>query len=174
MQIVQESATTVTDPRWIMLRISRINIALNSVGVLMAIGTLAFLPLPQWLRIAMALIFLAAFAWDLRLIMLKSRQSVSAFYVFDVDSSAYANALDTQAAKLGIRVRYSIDGLIGVREAEGTVLSGAFVSPWFTAVRYALPDDPHWRKWWPHIIPIWPDSIAADQFRRLRVALKWK
>ena len=122
----------------------------------------------------MALIFLAAFAWDLRLIMLKSRQSVSAFYVFDVDSSAYANALDTQAAKLGIRVRYSIDGLIGVREAEGTVLSGAFVSPWFTAVRYALPDDPRWRKWWPHIIPIWPDSIAADQFRHLRVALKWK
>lgn len=174
MQIVQESANTVTDPRWIVLRISRVNIALNSIGVLMAIGAVAFLPLPQWLRIAMSLIFLAAFAWDLRLILLKSRQSVSAFYVFDVDSSAHANVPDTQAAKLGIRVRYSIDGLIGVREAEGAILSGAFISPWFTAVRYSLADDPRWRKWWPHIIPIWPDCIAAEQFRRLRVALKWK
>ena len=174
MQIVQESATTVTDPRWIMLRISRINIALNSVGVLMAIGAMAFLPLPLWLRIAMALVFLVAFAWDLRLILLKSRDSVDAFYLIDLDSPTPARATDPQAAKLGIRVRYAIAGLIGVREAEGTVLSGAFVSPWFTAVRYALPDDPRWRKWWPHIIPIWPDSIAADQFRRLRVALKWK
>ncbi len=174
MQIVQESANTVTDTRWIVLRVSRINIALNSIGVLMAIGAMAFLPLPQWLRISMALLFLAAFAWDLKLILLKSRDSVGAFYVFDLDSSVHAYAPDTRSAKLGIRVRYAIAGLIGVREAEGAVLSGAFVSPWFTAVRYALPDDPRWRKWWPHILPIWPDCIAADQFRRLRVALKWK
>jgi len=174
MQIVQESANAVIDPRWIVLRVSRINIALNSLGVMMAIGTMAFLPLPQWLKIAMALVFLAALAWDLRLVMLKSRDSVGAFYVCDLDSSAHLNVPDPQAAKLGIRVRYAIIGLSGVREAAGTILSGAFVSPWFTAVRYALPDDPRWRKWWPHIIPIWPDSIAADQFRRLRVALKWK
>lgn len=174
MQIVQESANTVTDPRWIVLRISRINIALNSVGVLMAIGAMAFLPIPPWLRTAMALVFLVAFAWDLRLILLKNRDSVDAFYLFDLDSLAPANATDPWAAKLGIRIRYAIVGVIGVQEAEGTVLSGAFVSPWFTAVRFALADDPRWRKWWPHIIPIWPDSIAADQFRRLRVALKWK
>ena len=174
MQIVQESANTAIDPRWIVLRVSRINIALNSAGVLIAICTMAFLPLPQWLQIATALIFLAALAWDLRLVVLKSRDSVGAFYVCDLDSSAHLNVPEPQVAKLGIRIRYAIIGLGGVREAEGNILSGAFVSPWFTAVRYALPDDPWWRKWWPHIIPIWPDSIAADQFRRLRVALKWK
>ena len=174
MQIVQESAKAVTDPRWIGLRVSRINITLNSVGVLVAVGAMAFLPIPQWLRIAMALAFLSAFIWDSRLTLLKSRDSVGAFYVFDLDSSAQANAPTPQTAKLGIRVRYAIVGLIGVREAEGIVLSGAFVSPWFTALPYALADDPRWRKWWPRIIPIWRDSIAADQFRRLRVALKWK
>lgn len=174
MQIVQEAVNTISDPRWILLRVSRINIALNSLGVLIAICTVAFLPLPHWLQISMALIFLAALAWNLRLVMLKSRDSVGAFYVYDLDSSAHVNVPEPQLAKLGIRIRYAIIGLGGVREAEGTILSGAFVSPWFTAVRYALPGDPWWRKWWSHIIPIWPDSIAADQFRRLRVALKWK
>ena len=174
MQIVQESVNTISDPRWILLRVSRINIALNSVGVLIAICTVAFLPLPHWLQIAMALVFLAALVWDLRQVMLKSRDSVGAFYLCDLDSSAHLNVPEPQVAKLGIRIRYAIIGLGGVREADGTILSGAFVSPWFTAVRYALPDDPWSRKWWPHIIPIWPDSIAGDQFRRLRVALKWK
>ena len=174
MQIVQESANTAIDPRWIELRVSRINIALNTAGVLIAICTMASLPLPQWLQIATALIFLAALAWDLRLVMLKSGEAVGAFYVCDLDSSAHLNVPQSQAAKLGIRIRYALIGQGGVREAEGTILSGAFVSPWFTAVRYAMPGDPWWRKWWPRIIPIWPDSIAADQFRRLRVALKWK
>lgn len=173
MQIVQELANTAIDPRWIVLRVSRINIALNSAIVLIAICTVAFLPLAQWLQIAMALIFVAALAWDLQLVMLKSRDSIGAFYVFDLDSSAHLNVPEPQVAKLGIRIRYACIGQGDVREAEGTILSGAFVSPWFTAVRYALPDDPRWRKWWPHIIPIWPDGVAADRFRRLRVALKW-
>ncbi|MCY7386477.1 MAG: hypothetical protein LH481_00160, partial [Burkholderiales bacterium] len=113
--------------------------------------------------------------WDLRLILLKSARSVNAFYLFDLDVLRDPGSTPSNQAKLGIRVRYvRAYGLLPTNEAEGIILSGAFVSPWFTAVRYALPRDPAWRKWWPHIIPVWADSVAADAFRRLRVALKWK
>lgn len=175
MSIVQEVETVAEDPRWIQLRVSRINLLINSAGVLLALAMLVLVPLPQWVRIGLAVIFLAAFLLDLRLILLKSRQSVGAFYLLDLDAAPQHDAKGPKASKLGIRVRYALStGLIGTPEAEGVILSGAFVSPWFTAVRYALPQDPKWRKWWPHIIPIWPDSIGAESFRRLRVALKWK
>lgn len=175
MSIVQEPERPANDPRWILLRVSRINLLVNGIGVLVALGILGLVPLSQWLRAALALLFLSAFLWDQRLILRKSIQSVSAFYLFDLDTASDQAFSTPQPAKLGIRLRYAIaPGLQDAREAEGVILSGAFVSPWFTAVRYTLPQDPRWRKWWPHIIPIWPDSIAADAFRRVRVALKWK
>lgn len=177
MPNVQVSDNAVSDPRWISLRVSRINLLINAVGVLVALGMLALVPLPIWLIVGLAVAFCAASLWDLRLILLKSHQSVSAFYLFDIDANAVSDTPVTspQSKKSGIRVRYAIaSGLQATREAEGVILHGAFVSPWFTAVRYALPEDPRWRKWWPHIIPVWPDSLAADSFRQLRVALKWK
>ena len=175
MPIVQDVENVANDPRWIALSVSRINLFIDAVGILVALGTLGLVPLPAWLRVAVAVGFLAAFLWDLRLILLKSHQSVGAFYVFDRDSPPEPANATRPSAKLGIRVRYAIAPISPTRrEAEGVILSGAFVSPWFTAVRYALPHDPRWRKWWPHIIPIWPDSVAAESFRRLRVALKWK
>ena len=175
MPNVQEPENALSDPRWIVLRVSRINLLIDLVGVLLALGILGLVPLPLLLRIGLAVIFLAAFVWDLRLILLKNRQSVGAFYLFDHDDAPTADTAAPQAAKLGIRVRYTtLSALQLSREAEGIILSGAFVSPWFTAVRYALPQDPRWRKWWPHIIPLWPDGLAAEPFRKVRVALKWK
>ena len=175
MPIVQESENNTKDPRWILLRVSRINLFINAVGVLVALGMLALVPLSPWLRIGLAIVFLAAFLWDSRLIMLKSKVSVSAFYLFDLDAKTVRDDARPQPARLGIRVCYALaSGLLANREEDGVILNGAFVSPWFTAVRYALPQDPRWRKWWPHIIPLWPDSIDADAFRRVRVALKWK
>lgn len=175
MSIVQDSANGANDPRWIWLRVSRINLLIDVIGVLLALGSLGWLPLPMWWRIGLALVFIAAFGWDLRLILLRSRQSVNAFYLFDLDTPLEQSLDAPQPAKMGIRVRYAtLSGLQVVREAQGVILSGAFVSPWFTAVRYTLPLDPQWRKWWPHIIPLWPDSLAAERYRRLRVALKWK
>lgn len=172
MPIVQEPANAANDDaRWIPLRVSRINLLINAAGAVLACALLLWVPLPPWLRVALAIAFLAAFLWDLRMILLKSRQSVGAFYLYDIDAAAESEP----TAKLGIRVRYAIaSGLVGNREAEGTILKGAFVSPWFTAVRYALPQDAKWRKWWPHIIPLWKDSLEAESFRRVRVALKWK
>ena len=175
MSIVQEPASNTHDPRWILLRVSRINLFVNGVGVMVALGLLAMVPLSHWLRVALAVVFVSAFLFDLRLILLRSIQSVSAFYLFDLDTVPEQAVTSTQPAKMGIRVRYAIaSGLADAREDEGDILSGAFVSPWFTAVRYKLPHDPRWRKWWPRIIPLWSDSLAADAFRQLRVALKWK
>jgi hypothetical protein len=175
MSIVQDAENGGDDPRWITLRVSRINLLINSAGVLFALAMLFLVPLSPRVQIGLAVLFLAAFLWDLRLILLKSRQSVAAFYLFDLDISKETALKSAASAKLGIRVRYALSsGLIGTQHADGVVLSGAFVSPWFTAVRYALPHDPAWRKWWPHIIPVWPDSIDAESFRRVRVALKWK
>ena len=175
MPNVQEPENASSDPRWIVLRISRINLLINAVGVLAALAMLGLVALPLWVRIGLAVAFVAAFLWDLRLILLKSRHSVGAFYLFDRDDAPTADTAVPQPAKLGIRVRYAqLSGLQLSREAEGIVLSGAFVSPLFTALRYALPQDPRWRKWWPHIIPLWPDSLAAEPFRKVRVALKWK
>lgn len=175
MPMGQESENAGNDPRWILLRASRINLLVNAMGVLVALGMLALVALPTWLQIGLAVVFLAAFLWDLRLILLMSRQSVDAFYLFDLDAAPGDGAASRAAAKLGIRVRYALaSGLQSQREADGAIVGGAFVSPWFTAIRYALPQDPRWRKWWPHIIPLWPDSVAAESFRRVRVALKWK
>ena len=177
MPNVQATENAVNDPRWIALRVSRINLLINAVGTLVALGMLALVPLPIWLIVGLAVAFCAASLWDLRLILLKSHQSVGAFYLFDIEANALSGttAASPPLKKLGIRVRYAIaSGLQATREAEGVILQGAFVSPWFTAVRYALPQDPRWRKWWPHIIPIWPDSLPADSFRQVRVALKWK
>lgn len=158
-----------------MLRVSRINLVINAIGVAIALGTLVLVPLPPWLQLALAVAFLAAFLWDLRLILFKSRQSVNGFYLYDLEPRRDHDIPPLQAEKLGIRVRYANPaGLLGTREADGVILKGAFVSPWFTAVRYALPQDPSWRKWWPHIIPLWSDSIPGESFRKVRVALKWK
>ena len=175
MPIVQESENALSDPRWMVLRVSRINLLINAVGVLVALAMLGLVAVPLWVRIELAVAFVGAFLWDLRLILLKIRQSVGAFYLFDRDDAPTADATSSPSAKLGIRVRYAqLSGLQLAREAEGIILSGTFVSPWFTAVRYALPQDPRWRKWWPHIIPVWPDSLTAEPFRKVRVALKWK
>ena len=175
MPIVQESESATQDPRWIALRVSRINLIISGVGVVFALAMLGLVPLPNGLRLVLATVFFAAFLWDLRLILLKSSRSVNAFYLFDLDVSDGAGEVTSQPAKLGIRVRHVREsGLLATNANEGIILSGAFVSPWFTAVRYKLPRDPAWRKWWPHIIPVWADSVAADAFRRLRVALKWK
>ena len=175
MPMVQEPEIAVDDPRWILLRVSRTNLLISAVGVLVALGMLVLVSLPTWARVGIALIFLLAFLWDLRLILLKSSHSVSAFYLFDCDAAHAQDGSSLPSAKLGIRVRYAAaPASLTHQEAEGVILGGGFVSPWFTTVRFALPQDPRWRKWWPHIIPLWPDSAAAESFRRVRVALKWK
>ena len=175
MSIVQESEISPVDSRWIPVRVSRINLGITVGGVLAACGILWLVPLPMVVRVGLAMAFLLASVWDLRLILLKGRQSVAAFYLYDLDLPRESDDTypKSSAPKLGIRLRYARQAPDQAAD-EGIILNGAFVSPWFTTVRYALPRDARWRKWWPHIIPLWPDSMAPDAFRQLRVALRWK
>jgi len=69
--------------------------------------------------------------------------------------------------KAGLRLRNG-------RELEAALLHGAVVTPWFTTLKYRLPADAPWRRYWPRVVPVWFDAIDAEAFRRLRVALRWK
>ncbi|MEP7154970.1 MAG: hypothetical protein ABI905_04310 [Betaproteobacteria bacterium] len=171
----------LADPRWILLRVSRINLAITLLGALLAFPLMWWLSMvPAWIRFALLMVFAASMAWDLWLILLKGRHSVGAFYLFDLDragprTAEGARAAGSDAPKLGIQIRFAnaAKHLLSA-EREGVVLPKAFVSPYFTALRYRLPDDPAWRRYWPRVIPLWTDSLDADEFRRLRVMLKWK
>ena len=168
MPEVQEPANISADPRWIPVRVSRINLAVTGFGALLSFPVLLLLPIPLWIRLSLLAIFVAAMAWDIYLILLKAPGSAGAFYLFDLDATAKSST--SEQSRLGIRVRRARTAA----ELEGTVLPKAFVSPWFTALRYRLPDDATWRRWWPRVIPLWTDSIDRDAFRKIRVELKWK
>jgi hypothetical protein len=183
MSEVQAPENNSLDPRWIALRVSKINLGLIVLGALLAFPVMWWVDgLPPWVRISLLLAFAISMAWDLRHILLKARDSVEAFYLFDLDRIAPRTAegsqiakTDTASNKLGIRVRFAKAAKQAAAvEHEGTVLPKAFVSPWFSALRYRLPGDPAWRRYWPRVIPLWPDGLDAAEFRKVRVMLKWK
>lgn len=179
MTELQAPANISSDPRWIALRISRINLGISMIGGLLAFPIMFLIEgMPPLLRLCVLVLFALAMAWDLHLILLKGRHSVAAFYLFDRDVRDRAGKADSPGKpdlKLGIRVRFARAPLTDSGDGtEGEVLGGTFVSPWFTALRYRLPRDPSWRRYWPRIIPLWRDSIDAEEFRKVRVALKWK
>jgi hypothetical protein len=185
MPEVQNPDRKSSDPRWITLRVSRINLGISLLGALLAFPVMLLVSgMPPWIRIALLAGFTLSMAWDLRLILLKGRHSVGAFHLLDLDpavssspSGAKPGKRDTgkDLPRLGIRLRLANAAKHRVAaELDGVVLAGSFVSPWFTALRYRLPDDAAWRRGWPRVIPLWPDSLEAGEFRKIRVALKWK
>lgn len=167
-----ETPAIENDPRWIEVRVSRINLALTVGGALLAFPVLFIVSMHPWLRVGLLVTFAAAAAWDIYLILLKSPYSIRAFHLFELGAHG-ATPESGQVPRLGIRARVS-GGNLSPREVEGVVLPKAVVSPWFTALRYRLPGDAAWRRWWPRAMPIWPDSIPAEDFRKIRVLLKWK
>ncbi len=177
IQVAGGSVPAVEDPRWIPIRVSRINLALTLGGAAVAFPLLFVVPIAPAVRAALCLAFALAMAFDLFLALLRVPQSATAFYLFDVerDSPSQMPKPGDDGPALGIRVRYrGRAGQMVAPEHDGTVPAGSFVTPWFTALRYRLPQDPAWRRLWPRVIPLWPDSIGAEDFRRTRVALKWK
>lgn len=185
MPEVQAPDNNSLDPRWIALRVSRINLGITVLGAVLAFPVMWLLgEMPPWIRISLLVGFVLSMAWDLRLILLKGRDSVGAFYLFDLDPQSALAAAGAPSGKrqagadsprLGIRIRFAnAVKHPAAAERDGIVLSGAFVSPWFTTLRYQLPGDGAWRRWWPRLIPLWADSLDAGKFRKIRVALKWK
>ena len=184
MSEIQGPENKSLDPRWITLRVSRINLGITLLGSLLVLPLLWLINLPVWIRIALLVALVISLIGDLRLILLKGRDSIGAFYLFDLDIASTPAVPDAQAGKsmagadlprLGIRIRFAIAAKhLDSAEREGIVLQRAFVSPWFTALRYRLPGEAAWRRWWPRVIPMWSDSLDSQEFRKVRVALKWK
>jgi hypothetical protein len=168
---------TPDDPRWITLRVSRINLAITCCGAAATFPLLFLVPISPAVRTLLLLVFALAMVFDLVLTLLWLPQSVVAFHLVDIDRAPpmiSSGPRDTRAP-LGVCVRFrGHAGQTTSTERDGTVLAGNFVTPWFTALRYRLPGDPAWRRLWPRVIPLWSDSVGSDDFRRTRVALKWK
>jgi hypothetical protein len=159
-------APQIADPREIRLRPSRRSMALTLFASFAALGVIAFAPLPLWLRVAFIILWAVASMIEFRAQRLLAANAVLAFRVFDRDSQAVAKG----EAPLGLEVRMNAQASI----RRGVVLTGCFVAPWFTALRYRLEGDAPWRRYWPRVIPLWPDSLDTEAFRELRVLLKWK
>ena len=185
MSEVQAPESKSLDPRWITLRVSRLNLGVALVGALLVFPVMFLISeVAAWIRLSLLGGFVLALAWDLRLILLKGRESIGAFYLFDLDPASRSGAKDfpstgriggADSPRLGIRIRFANPGKDhNTAEREGVVLHGAFVSPWFTALRFQIAGDAAWRRWWPRVIPLWADSLDDAEFRKVRVALKWK
>ena len=164
------------DPRWLRLRPSRIHLALTVVGTLVACSIIALLPLPWGQRLALIAAVTLLATWETRRARLLGAGAINAFYLLDAGTSTDATAGSKGAdGALAIRLRYDVaPEQKASAEVEGVVLPGAYVTPWFSNLPYRLPNDPRWRQRWPRIISLWPDSLDADSFRRVRVQLKWK
>lgn len=176
MSEVQDPANASADPRWIVLRVSRINLGIMLAGALLAFPVMLLISeIPVWVRLTLLAALVLSMLWDLQLVLLKGRHSVGAFYLLDLDPPRDTKASRLAASRLGIRIRFARPSAhANTGETEGIVLKGSFVTPWFTALRYRLPGDAAWRRVWPRVIPLWPDSLDENEFRRIRVALKWK
>ena len=72
--------------------------------------------------------------------------------------------------RLGGGVRLALDrsGAIRVGEIAGRVRDGSFVAPWLVVVRW----QPQGR-WKNRSLLVAPDMLGAEDFRRLRVLLRW-
>jgi hypothetical protein len=177
--------TQTQDPRWIIVKPSRIALAISLVGgVLAMVVALFWLPtLALSVQLALALIAAITVVVHVRRALLRSPTSVLAFYLLELDApiDAVGKLVDENAGAenekaprplQGMRLRFRTTA--EEEEILARVQANGFVTPWFTAIPYCLDTDSVWRKWWPRLLPIWPDAIAADDFRKLRVQLKWR
>lgn len=67
------------------------------------------------------------------------------------------------------RVRVDLDGNATVDGADGVLRHPCFVAPWLTVIR--------WRPagaWVDRTVLVVPGMLPAEDFRRLRVLLKWR
>ncbi len=146
--------------------------AMLAAGVLFAaLAVIWANPLPNvspvW-KAALAALILAVLVWDTRKLMRKGDDAVRGLYLLDLDPPGQGAQGVQQAPRTGIRLLMGSAGAV----QEGIVASGAFVTPFFTAIPYRLEGDPIWRP--ARILSLWPDSLEREAFRVLRVRLKWR
>ena len=81
---------------------------------------------------------------------------------------AYASNRALRKLRRGVRVKLDGAGAIEVGKSAGSARDGSFVAPWLTVIR--------WRPlgaWRDRSLLVAPDMLGAEDFRRLRVLLRW-
>lgn len=152
------------DPRWILIRASRIGIALTLVAGVISAIIVTTLPIAWWAIAALMFALSALLALEISRLALLRPDSITAFYLVTLDPENAA-----QKNNLGIRLRHR-----NGRDSEGRVRDGAFVMPWFMNIPYDNTEEKSWqRKLWPRVLPLWRDAVTLDDARRTRVKLRW-
>ncbi len=177
------------DPRWVVLTPSATNLGLTLGAGLLAGASLWLIDISEWLRALILMVALIVLVFDIYLIRFKSSDAVDAFYLFERDVAVVAAQTlstaegghsvthETVAGELAVRIRYANPGKRKTAAndvVEGVVTKSPYVSTYFTTIPYCLPNDPAWRKWFPHVLSLWADSLDREQFRQVRVKLKWR
>ena len=88
MSEVQDPTNNAVDPRWLTIRVSRINLAVTLIGAAVAFPAILIVPLPPLTQVSLLAMFTFALGWDLYVIYLKAPDSVRAFSLFDLDRPA--------------------------------------------------------------------------------------
>lgn len=176
-QVPPQAPQEEADPRWVNLRPSCLAIGITAVAAAAALAVILLTPLPIWLRGFFLLFWVVASYIEFSAAALMPKRAVVAFALRDADPMPeMSDTTDSPGSplKLDLRLR-GVKTLAAAPEIhDATVLYGGVVTPWFTTLKYRLPDDAKWRRWWPRVVPVWSDAIDAEAFRKLRVALKWK
>jgi len=131
------------------LQYSRVGTALLALGTIATVGIVCTLPLAGALRLALA------------------------FGVGALALEALDRALAVRGPRAARRLTLQRDGAIEVESPSGacrvgSVRPGCFVAPWLTVVRWRPVDASRDRT-----VLILPGMAAAEDFRRLRVLLRW-
>jgi hypothetical protein len=161
------------DARWIAIKRSRLHLVLMSTLALLAAAMMFIVAASDdtWLPRPLAWVLLAACvggaALEFRRALRPSPRTVVSLYLLELDADD-----PTHAPVLGIRVRHA-----DTSEEQGTVAANAFVTPWFASIPYRLRAEAGWRRYWqrfwPRLVPLWRDALDADDFREIRVRLRW-
>ena len=168
---IQAPVEAAADPRWVVLRTSRVALGITLAAAAAALAVTLLVPLPVWLRVGFVILWVAFSFIEFSSAALMTRRSVVAFALHDADSAAEGNG---PPLKVDLRLRGSKSLHAAPEIHNAQVLHGGVVTPWFTTIKYRLPQDARWRRFWPRVVPVWFDAIDPDAFRKLRVALKWK
>jgi hypothetical protein len=171
--------TDIQDPRWIRLQPSTINLILTLTSAILACGVLWLIDIEEWMRAIILLLALIVLTIDIYIVRFKSSDAVAAFYLVERDVIVASNpdAPSLPEKQLWVRIRYLNTAKMkspDAAEIEALVHRAPYVSTYFSTIPYTLPNDPKWRRWMPRVISLWGDSLDREQFRQVRVQLKWR
>lgn len=156
------------------LRRSWLHLGVCLLGVLIAVAVLVVMPMPAAIRAALGLLLVATAMVEASTALLRSRDTIRSFSLFRATVDDDAAQRDRVRAPLTILIRRGDDDrTTGSHEHRGVIHAGSVAMPLLVSILYSLESDRWWRRIFPRVIAVWPDSMPPDEFRQLRVLLKW-